>query len=194
MLECLIQFPSALPPRQGSGQPSLAGAIFFQFRQIPLNGANHTDKTDIPAFGMDITFFFWRSWYISWEIGHNIWMGILKKYEKEIQDISERRISLLKSIEFRSHCSFPCSVQYLPLPLKWLQCSEFKWTQLGPKLQLNLNVITNRSLRLPQVSFHFRTPLSDRFRWAIMKCANKLSGKTRVTESSLLNIQSPIDL
>ena len=38
--------------------PSLAGAIFFQFRQIPLNGANHTDKTDIPAFGMDITFFF----------------------------------------------------------------------------------------------------------------------------------------
>ena len=53
MLECLIQFPSALPPRQGSGQPSLAGAIFFQFRQIPLNGANHTDKTDIPAFGMD---------------------------------------------------------------------------------------------------------------------------------------------
>ena len=119
MLECLIQFPSALPPRQGSGQPSLAGAIFFQFRQIPLNGANHTDKTDIPAFGMDI------------------------------MD--------LKSIEFRSHCSFPCSVQYLPLPLKWLQCSEFKWTQLGPKLQLNLNVITNRSLRLPQVSFHFRT-------------------------------------
>ena len=53
---------STLPPRQGSGQPSLAGAIFFQFRQIPLNGANHTDKTDIPAFGMDITFFFWRSW------------------------------------------------------------------------------------------------------------------------------------
>ena len=119
--------------------------------------------------------------------------GDFKELWERNTDTSERRFSLLKSIEFRSHCSFPLKFSISLCLLKWLQCSEFKWTQLGPKLQLNLNVITNRSLRLPQVSFHFRTSLSDRFRWAIMKCANKLSGKTRVTESSLLNIQSPID-
>ena len=52
MLECLIQFPS-LSGQWWPAEPGLARAIFFQFRQIPLNGANHTDKTDIPAFGMD---------------------------------------------------------------------------------------------------------------------------------------------
>ena len=54
MLECLIQFPS-LSGHWWPAEPSLlAGAIFFKFRQIPLNGANHTDKTDIPAVaGMD---------------------------------------------------------------------------------------------------------------------------------------------
>ena len=83
--------------------------------------------------------------------------GDFKELWERNTDTSERRFSLLKSIEFRSHCSFPLKFSISLCLLKWLQCSEFKWTQLGPKLQLNLNVITNRSLRLPQVSFHFRT-------------------------------------
>ena len=102
---------------------------------------------------------------------------------REIKELYKRKTIYLlwntNIVEFRSHCSF--QLKFRISLLKWLQCSGFKWTQLGAKLQLNLNVITNRP-RSPCLKFHSTWgPLSDRFCWAIMKCAAKLWGKTQVT-------------
>ena len=145
MLECLIQFPS-LSGQWWPAEPGLARAIFFQFRQIPLNGANHTDKTDIPAFGMD-TF-------------SKVVIIILKELRsfdvrnhQDVYILYRLYISEVIALSSWSSVSPSLSLSSQVTPVFWVQV-DTTWSKVAAKFECNHWQLL---ALLPQVSFHFRS-------------------------------------